>query len=345
MLLDLRRLKQKLEVDAEIERTVPPEKFGVPPSGGGLSDSTTSPPEGGTPITRPTSSAITTEIKRRKRGVAGILAAIILLSVAGIVYYFYSTRGGDRTAIDSIAVLPLVNTSGDPNTEYLSDGITESLINSLSRMPKLKVMARTTVFSYKNRAFDPIKIGRELGVRAVLTGRVVQRGDALSIQADLVDVASGAQLWGERYDRKLTDILAVQDEIARHISEKLRFSLTGEEQQRLAKRNTENTEAYQLYLKGRFHWNKFTEEGARKSIDYFNQALAKDPNYALAYVGLSDAYGLLGQVGLPPNEVTPKALEYAEKALALDETLPEAHNARGAYELFYVGIGWWRSGN
>lgn len=171
----------------------------------------------------------------------------------------------------------------------------------------------------------------------MLTGRVILRGDTLSIQADLVDAADGTQLWGNRYDRKRTDILAVQDEIARHVSEKLRPRLTGAEQQRVAKRYTENTEAYQFYLKGRFQWNRMTEEGVKKSIESFNQALAKDPSYALAYVGLSDAYGVLGQVGLRPNEVTPKALVYAEKALALDDTLAEAHNARGAYDLFY---GW-----
>jgi serine/threonine-protein kinase len=332
--LDLKSLKHHLEFEAELERSKSPD---VSTGQISVANSMTPAAQTGEVATAPTTSTtgrLVNKLKGNKLALAAVAIGFLILISAGV--YLVISRG-EQTTIDSLAVLPLTNASEDPQAEYLSDGITESLINSLSRMPELKVMARTTVFSYKSRAVDPIKIGRELGVRAVLTGRVVQRGDALSIQADLVDVASGAQLWGERYDRKLTDILAVQEEIARHVSEKLRFKLTGEEQQRLAKRNTENTEAYQLYLKGRFHWNKITEEGAKKSIDYFNQALAKDPNYALAYVGLSSAYSLLGQVGLPPNKVTPKALAYAEKALALDETLAEAHIERGVYDLFY---GW-----
>jgi serine/threonine-protein kinase len=267
---------------------------------------------------------------------ATVVLALLLL-VAGL--YLLRERGKPAdTAIGSLAVLPLLNASGDADVEYLSDGITESLINHFSQLSRLRVVARSTVFRYKGRESDPLKIGGELNVRAVLTGKVMLRGETLSIQVDLVDIATGTQLWGERYDRKLADILAVQDEIARQVLEKLRFKLKGEEQQRLAKRYTDNTEAYQLYLLGRFHWAKLTEEGVKKSIDCFNQALAKDPNYALAYFGLFDAYMVLGQIGVfRPNEIYPKALVYAEKALAADPTLPEAHFARGAYELFY---GW-----
>jgi TolB-like protein len=170
--------------------------------------------------------------------------------------------------------LPLTNAGGDPQTEYLSDGITEVLINSLSRLPTLKVLARTTAFRYKG-ADDPIKAAHALGVRALLTGKVLQRGDRLTIQVDLVDVSSGAQLWGQQYNRKLADVLVVQEEIARHVSETLRPKLTGE-QQRLTKDSTDDAEAYRLYLRGRFHWNKLTEEDVSKSIDYFNQALARD---------------------------------------------------------------------
>ncbi|HSB08077.1 MAG TPA: protein kinase [Blastocatellia bacterium] len=331
--LDLKSLKHHLEFEAELERSKSTDVNSVQISLTSMAP-TAQTGEVATALIPSTTGRLVNKLKGNKLALAAVAIGLLILISAGA--YLVTSRG-EQTTIDSLAVLPLTNASEDPQAEYLSDGITESLINSLSRMPKLKVMARTTVFSYKSRAVDPIKIGRELGVRAVLTGRVVQRGDALSVQADLVDVASGAQLWGERYDRKLTDILAMQDEIARHVSQKLRFKLTGEEQQRLVKRNTENTEAYQLYLKGRFHWNKITEEGAKKSIDYFNQALVKDPNYALAYFGLSDAYNLLAAIGFRPNEVYPKALVYAEKALAADQTLPEAHFARGVYELFY---GW-----
>jgi TolB-like protein/Tfp pilus assembly protein PilF/predicted Ser/Thr protein kinase len=262
--------------------------------------------------------------------------AVLVLGSAGLALFAW--RGQPKgEAIDSIAVLPFTGASVGTESEYLVDGITEGLINSLSQLTRLRVVARPTVFHYKGREIDPLKVGEELKVRAVLTGRLILRGETLSLQADLLDTNTGAQLWGKHYTSKLTDVLVVQDEIARHISEQLGFKLTDKEHQQLAKRYTENTEAYQLYLKGRFHWDKFTEDGTQKSIAYFTQALAKDPNYALAYVGLSDAYQLLGQIGHRPNEVTPKGLPYAEKALALDESLPEAHITRLGYYLFY---GW-----
>ncbi len=221
--------------------------------------------------------------------------------------------------------------------EYLSDGITESLINTLSQLPNLKVLARTTVFSYKNRAVDPIKVGRELGVRAVLTGRVVQREGALIIQADLLDVKDGSQLWGEQYHRKFSDVLAVQEEIAKQISERLRLKLTGEEQKRLTRHHTENAEAYQLYLKGRYYWNRRTAESLNKGVEYFQQAIDKDPNYALAYAGLTDSYSLLGSStgGLSPKETFSKAKAAAAKALAIDDTLAEAHAALALVHLRY----------
>ncbi len=229
-------------------------------------------------------------------------------------------------AIDSLAVLPLTNASADPDADYLSDGITESLINSLSQVPKLRVIARSTAFRYKGHEPDPQTVGHDLKVGAVLTGRVVQRGDALIIQADLVDTGDGSQLWGERYNRKLSDIFAVQEEIAKEISEKLRPRLTGEEKKRLTKRHTENTEAYQLYLKGRYYWNKRTEEGVKKGIEYFQHAIEKDPGYALAYTGLADSYAVLGYYNyLPSKEAYPRAKAAATKALAIDDTLAEAH--------------------
>src|SRR5262249_13914637 len=175
-------------------------------------------------------------------------------------------------------------------------------------------MARTTVFRYKGHEDDPQKIGRDLGVGAVLVGRLQPRGELLTVQAELVDVATGSQLWGEQYNRKLSDLLAVQDEISREISEKLRLRLTREEKVRLAKRPTENIEAYQLYLKGRYYWNKRSEEGFHRAIEYFSEATEKDPNYALAHSGLADSYILLGQYSLlPAKEASAKAREAARK--------------------------------
>ena len=233
-------------------------------------------------------------------------------------------------SIESIAVLPFVNASRDPNAEYLSDGITESIINSLSRLSQLRVAARSTVFRYKGRDEDPQKVGRELKVRAVVSGKVVQRGDALLIQADLVDAANGSQLWGDHYNRKLSDILNVQEEIAKEISEKLRLRLTGEEKERLKKVYTTSTEAYQLYLKGRYAWEKRTESGLKQSIEFFQQAIEKDPGYALAYAGLADSYAVLSSYSVMPSaESYPRSRAAARKALEIDDSLAQAHATLG----------------
>jgi serine/threonine protein kinase/tetratricopeptide (TPR) repeat protein len=233
--------------------------------------------------------------------------------------------------IDSLAVLPFENTNADDEHEYLSDGITGSLINILATLPKLRVMAQSTVSRYKGRGMDPQAIGRELNVRAVITGRMMQSGGSLRIGAELVDVATGTQLWGARYDRKPGDIFVVQDEISSEISEKLRLQLTRAEKKRLTKRHTEDAEAYRLYLKGRHHWNRWTEEGFYKAIEYFQQAVEKDPSYALAYTGLADSYVLLGWNSyLPPKEVFPKGKAAAKMALQLDPDLAEAHTPLAA---------------
>jgi serine/threonine protein kinase/Tfp pilus assembly protein PilF len=233
--------------------------------------------------------------------------------------------------IDSLAVLPFENANGDPQHEYLSDGITGSLINILATLPKLRVMAQSTVFRYKGREIDPQAIGRELNVRAVLTGRMMQSGGSLRIGTELVDVASGSQLWGAQYDRKPGDIFAVQDEISNEISGKLRLHLTRADKKRLTKRHTENDEAYRLYLKGRHHWNRWTEDGFYKAIEYFQQAVEKDPSYALAYTGLADSYVLLGWNSyLPPKEAFPRGKAAAKMALQLDQDLAEAHTPSAA---------------
>jgi eukaryotic-like serine/threonine-protein kinase len=238
--------------------------------------------------------------------------------------------------IDSLAVLPFENASGDVEHEYLSDGITGSLINSLAAIPKLRVMARSTVFRYKGREVDPQSVGRELNVRAVLTGRMMESGGSLRIATELVDVATGSRLWGAQYDRKPGDIFAVQDEISNEISEKLRFQLTRAEKKRLTTHHTEDPEAYRLYLKGRHHWNKWTEEGFYKAIEYFQQAVRKDPGYALAYTGLADSYVLLGWNSyLPPKEAFPKGKVAAMTALRLDPSLAEAHTSFAAILWLY----------
>jgi len=249
---------------------------------------------------------------------AGVVALVALAAVLWL-----RPRAG---TIDSVVVLPFVNAGGDPNAEYLSDGITESLINSVSQIPGIRVVSRASAFHYKGKEVGAKTVGRELGVRAVLTGRIVQRGDALSIRAELVDARNDTHLWGEEYNRSLSDILALQEEIARDISGKLRQRLTGEEKKRLARRYTENAEAYALYLKGRYHWNKRTGEDIQKGIGYFQQAIEKDPTYALAYAGLADSYVILDEyAGLPSSETFPKAKAAALKALELDDSLAQAH--------------------
>jgi serine/threonine protein kinase/tetratricopeptide (TPR) repeat protein len=238
--------------------------------------------------------------------------------------------------IDSIAVLPFENTSGDPEHEYLSDGITGSLIDILATLPKLRVMAQSTAFRYKGSKIDPQAIGRELNVRAVLTGRMMHAGGSLRIRTELVDVATGSQLWGAQYDRTARDIFVVQDEISNEISEKLKLQLTRTEKKRLTRHHTENPEAYRLYLKGRHHWSQWTEEGFHKAIDYFHEAAGKDPGYALAWTGLADSWVLLGWNSyLPPKEAFPKAKAAAMMARRLDPDLAEAHTPWAAVLWLY----------
>jgi eukaryotic-like serine/threonine-protein kinase len=261
------------------------------------------------------------------RRFAFVALSLAILAVISIAVYLLAVRG---EAIDSIAVLPFVNVNADPDMEYLSDGITDSLINSLSQVPRLRMIARSSVFRYKGKEIDPQTVGRELGVRAILLGRVTQRGDNLSISAELVDARNNSRIWGEQYSRKLSDILQVQEEISREISDKLRLKLSGDEQKVVAKRYTENVQAYQLYLKGRFYMNKDNKESLKRGIDYFQQALATDPHYALAYSGLADSYSTLGSVfvsAMPPREAMVNMKSVAQKALELDDTLAEAHTS------------------
>ena len=226
----------------------------------------------------------------------------------------------------SIAVLPFENASNEPNSEYLSEGISEALINSLSELQQLRVIARPTAFHYKQKDVDPRQVGRELGVAAVLTGKVRRMQDALNVQVDLVDAVTGTEIWGAGYDRKITDLVAVKRAIAQEVTAKLKLKLSSEEQRRLVKRDSTNAEAYQFYLRGRYFWNKRTSDGIKQAIEHFQQSIERDPNFALGYVGLADSYtGLTFYNFAAPNEAMPKAKESAIKALALDDTLAEAH--------------------
>jgi TolB-like protein/Tfp pilus assembly protein PilF/tRNA A-37 threonylcarbamoyl transferase component Bud32 len=260
--------------------------------------------------------------------VAGLACALlVLLFVFAPRNWRERLLGGVAPGrIRSVAVLPFVNVGADRNIEYLADGVTDGVINSLSRVPELRVMARSTVFNYKGREMNAQTVGKELNVDAVLMGRIAQRGETLTIQTDLVRVADGSELWGEQYSRKVSDLVAVQGEIAKEIYENLRPKLVDQAASQLTKRDTENSEAYQSYLQGLFYWNKWTEEGFRKAIDYFSRAVEQDPNYAQAYAGLADSYNFMGDSGyVAPREVWQNAKSAAMQAVKIDDTLPEAH--------------------
>jgi TolB-like protein len=340
MLVDLKSLKEELEFEAKLECSQLPassRKVVAATSGGKAIAGT----EDGLAIqtgdvapahTKSSAEYLVSEIKRHRTSVAAVLA-ILFIVIAGMVY---ATFVGGGKAIDSVAVLPFTNAGADPNTDYLSDGMTESIIYSLSQLPSLKVMSRSSVFRYKGKDTDPQAVGRELGVRAVMTGRVNQRGDNLSVSAELVDARDNRLLWGQQYNRKLSDIFTVQEEIAKEISEKLRVRLTGEEKKQLTKRYTENTEAYQLYLKGLYYWNKRAAEGYKKAVELFEQAIEKDPSYALAYAGLADCYNVLSSYGISsPKESFPKARAAATRALEIDEGLAEAHTSLAFLRYWY----------
>jgi TolB-like protein len=221
--------------------------------------------------------------------------------------------------------MPFVNVSKDPNTEYLSDGISESLINDLSQLQQLKVIARSSTFRYKGKEIEPDEVAKTLGVKAFVTGRVIQRGEDLQISVELVNALDKTQMWGAQYNRKSTDLQAVQAEIARTISEKLRLRLTGAQEQQLAKQATQNPEAYQLYLNGLFYYRKGNIENYRKALDYYTQAVALDPKFALAYANMPQPYTALTTSGVDPTELIAKGRAAAQKAIELDDSLAEAH--------------------
>ncbi|HEY8716630.1 MAG TPA: protein kinase [Candidatus Acidoferrum sp.] len=273
-------------------------------------------------------------LSRHKTKLLAVAAAtVVVLALAAFALYRWSSARS-TSGIDSLAVLPFINVTTDPNSEYLSDGLTESLISSLSQLPNLTVRPRSSVFRYKSKDQDVQKIAADLHVAAVVTGRVTQRGDSLNVSAELIDVAKNRSLWSEQYDRKLSDALTVQRDIAGEISSRLREKLTGEEKKRLSKDGTDDPEAYQLYLKGRYYWDKRTPESLAKSKDYFQQAIDKDPNYVLAHVGMAEYYYVLSDYTYTPTrETNPKLKAAAMRALALDDSQAEAHALlAGAYD-------------
>jgi serine/threonine protein kinase len=280
--------------------------------------------------TRPEAALVTPAPRRFPPWVWAACALAVLALAAGL----YLLRG--RPATDSVAVLPFASAGSDPNTEYLSDGLAEQLINSLSQLPQLRVIARTTAFTYKGKPIDPVKLGKDLRVRTVLMGKVVERGDRLIVQVDLVGTEDGSELWGQQFSRKATELQAVEEEIAQQVGNKLRVRLSGEEQERLAKRYTENPEAYNLYLQGRYLLDEETPEAIVKSRAYFEQAIAKDPNYALAHAGLADSYTYAWMNFLePPDATIPKAREEALKAIQIDSSAGEGHISLGIIKLLY----------
>jgi serine/threonine-protein kinase len=334
LLIDLKNLRRDLDIQGEVERSIVPNR-----ETGAISESATqvhslgsmTRTAGGPAVaTQPSTSSLEYAVKQVKshKLVTAIVAVVLLAGVAAGSYFAFLSKGRSAGQISSIAVMPFVNEGGKSELEYLADGMTDTLISSLSQVPNLSVKARSSVFRYKGKETNPQTIAKELNVQAILNGRIVQRGDQLTLTLELVDPQSENVLWSEQYTRKESDIVALQSEVARSVSTKLRSKLSGAEAQKVAKTYTANPEAYQLYLKGLYHWNKRTAESLKTSIDYFNQAIAKDQNYAQAYAGLGMTYVLLPEYSAgKPEEAMPKGKAAAKRALNLDETLAEAHTA------------------
>lgn len=341
LLIDLRNLKRRIEVDAEIDRTVPPELRGATATTSGSQTISGHAPQTATASSQHLSSAeyIVSEIKQHK-GVAFVAVLLLIVIAASTGWYLHARN--TEVAIESVAVLPFENQNGNADTDYISDGLTDSIINSLTQLANLKVIARSSVFRYKAKPTDPLTAAKELGVRAVLTGRILQRGDNMTVSTELIDARDNKQIWGERYERKAADLLSVQREIAQEITRNLRLKLSSTQNGQMAKNYTENPEAYDLYLKGRFYWNKRNRDGVTKSAEYFNSAIERDPKYALAYAGLADSLFTMGWYRyLSPSEACPRAKTAAYKALELDPNLAEAHvtiaMVKGFYEWDWAG--------
>jgi TolB-like protein/Tfp pilus assembly protein PilF len=341
LLIDLKNLRRDLDIQGELERSIIPNRAATTESANenqtqvyaGSSVAGTSSGQAAATHSVTTSSSsleyAVTQAKSHKLATA-IIGLLLLGVISTFGYFTFVSRGGSTKQISSIAVMPFVNASGNADVEYLSDGMTETLINSLSQIPNLSVKARSSVFRYKGKEIDPKKIAAELNVQAILTGRVVQRGDQLTLNLELVDAQTENILWGNRYERKSSELVALQSEIARDVSNKLKTRLSGADAAKVEKNYTANADAYQLFLKGRFYAVKRTGKDAKQAIDYYQQAVTIDPNYALAYAGLAEANWFLALYSYPQIlEAVPKARELALKAIELDSSLAEPHSILG----------------
>jgi serine/threonine-protein kinase len=341
LLADLKELRDEIALEAKLERSI------RPANSGGRENQQTLLAEGevtkdqsvqatGAARAQTTSSAefLVSEIKQHKRGVA-VALFLVLLAALGLGYWFFFLRSANVKQIESIAVMPFVNESGNADVEYLSDGMTETLIGSLSQLPNLNVKARSSVFRYKGKETNPQTVGKDLNVQAILNGRVVQRGDQLILSLELIDAQTENVIWSEQYNRKQADLVSLQGEIARDVSSKLKTKLSGAEEQKLAKAYTANPEAYQHYLHGRFYWNKRNAENIRRAIEQFKAAAEKDPGFALAYSGLADCYVVLPHyAGTWASETLSSAKAYATRAIEIDGSLAEAHASLGHFYVF-----------
>jgi eukaryotic-like serine/threonine-protein kinase len=343
---DLKRLKRELDsgrssaVNVSAPAMTPSSPSGTSAAAAPISASAAGAPSsslrplegqgGGFATAAPLSSATTQVSSVRKYWIAAAVVLLIAMVAAGFWYW----RGKVSTPqIESIAVIPFANVGGNADTDYLSDGLTESLIASLAHVPGLKVKSRNSVFRYKGKDVDVQQVGKDLTVDALLTGRVVPHGDSVQVSADLTSVQDNTEIWGDQYERKASDIISLQQQIAGDIADKLRSKLTGAEKQQVTKQGTQNSDAYQLYVKGRYYWNKRTNADITTSISYFNQAIDKDPNYAMAYSGLADAYGVLTVYGGDFRVLVPKSNAAAQKALELDPTLAHPYADLGANKM------------
>ena len=329
LLTDLKNLRENLTFDKRLEKSHSPNDKNAT----AVSPATTG---DGNQRTNETANNFTGQYNRRKPLAA--LAALLLIAAIGLGYYFYDSKKSfsSATGKKSLAVLPFVNVGQDPNAEYLSDGVTESIINNLSQLSNLRVMSRNSAFRFKNNQTDTKNIAAQLGVETLVTGDIKQLGDKFIINVRLINAADDSQIWGNQYVKSSGDIIAAQNEIAEVVASSLRLKLSNSEQAQLGKNYTENPEAYQLYLKGRYHIFKLTPPEIQKGMAYFQQAIEIDPNYALAHVGLSDAYRSLVLSGeIPAAEVMPKAKAAANKALEIDAELAEAHSALSSIIFWY----------
>ena len=342
LLIDLKNLRRDLDIQGELERSIVPNREtanaslenatqiyaadAVAATSSGQAAATQS-------LTTSSSSLAYAVAQAKSHKLATAIIGILLVGVISVAGYFaFVSRNGSTKQVSSIAVMPFVNESGNADVEYLSDGMTETLIGSLTQLPNLNVKSRSSVFRYKGKQTDTKTIGKELNVQAVLNGRVAQHGDQLTLSLELVDAATENAIWSQQYTRKQTELVSLQSEIARDVSSKLKSKLSGAEVAKVEKTYTADPAAYQLYLKGRFQWNKRTGESLKRAVEFFDQAIAKDPNYALAYSGLAESYVLFPSYSVaPPLECMPKAKAVALRAIELDDSLAETHTALGIY--------------